>query len=210
LVVPLFSVIGVTRGLTVVVALIAVALLVASSLIGLLLLRSLTVGLTLLLRLIHRIQNAEVMFSVLKERFRGHPVSTARRIAAKLQVFLEKLLGGAADTDFRPIAVENVVAIERDVAPRMMADRTAGSSASSAAATARAMVAATHALHVHTVAVALSYCRPACGRVGHPICESPGSSLGQPRSIGVDGGMRRRLRNLTFATGGPPRGTPAT
>jgi hypothetical protein len=39
----------------------------------------------------------------------------------------------------------------------VMADGTARSS--TATTTARAMVAATHALHVHTVAVELSYCR---------------------------------------------------
>ena len=56
------------------------------------------------------------MFRVLEERFRHHPVSTAGRVAAELQIFFEKLLGGAADADFGPVAVENVVAIERDSA----------------------------------------------------------------------------------------------
>jgi hypothetical protein len=58
-----------------------------------------------------------------------------------------------------------VVTIERDIAPRVMPDSTARSTA---AATAGTMVAATHALHVHTVAVVLSYCRQAYWDKGHP------------------------------------------
>ena len=156
--------------LPVLVALEAVALLVVPALVGLrvLLLAALTVRLALLLRLVHRVQDAEVMFRVLEKRFRHHPVAAAGRVAAELQIFLEKLLGGAANADFGSVAVEDVVAIERNSAARMMADRTARS-ASTAATTARAMVAATHALHVHTVAVVLSHWRWACGRVGRPI-----------------------------------------
>src|ERR1700712_5330974 len=78
----------------------------------------------------------------------------------------------------------------------MMADRAARST--TAASTARAMVAATHALHVHTIAVVLSHCRWTCGSVGRPLQASPGASLGQPRSIGVDDGTRRET-NLASA-----------
>jgi hypothetical protein len=112
LVVALFAVVLVA--LAILVALVTVALLVVPALVGLgmLLLWRLTARLALLLGLVHGVNNTEVMFRVLEERFRRHPVSTAGRIAAELEVFFEKLLGGAADADFRPVAVENVVAIE--------------------------------------------------------------------------------------------------
>jgi hypothetical protein len=90
----------------------------------------------------------------------------------------------------------------------MMTDRTARSTTT--ASTAGAMVAATHALHVHTVAVVLSYYRRAYGRVGHPTWASPGSSLGQPRSIDVDGDTRRARRYEPSRLGAQPCRTPAT
>jgi hypothetical protein len=116
LVVALFAVVLVA--LAILVALVTVALLVVPALVGLgmLLLWRLTVRLPLLLGLVHGVKNTEVMFRVLEERFRCHPVSTTGRVAAELEVFFEKLLGGAADADFRPVAVENVVAIKRDIA----------------------------------------------------------------------------------------------
>ena len=155
----LFGVFRLGRTLAIVVALETLVLLVIAALVSLrmLLLARLAVRLPLLLRLVHGVQDAEVMFRVLEERFRRYPVTAAGRVAPKLQIFLEKLLGSAADADFGPIAIENVVAIERNSAARMMADGTARSS--TATTTARAMVAATHALHVHTVAVELSHCR---------------------------------------------------
>jgi len=181
--------------LTLIISRVTFALLITSALVALrvlLLLRCLAIRLTLLLRLIHGVKDTEVMLRMLEERLGRHPVAAARRIATKLKVFFEKLLGRAANTDLRPVAVENVVPIERDAAPRRMADRAAGPTVTTAATTAtRAMVAATHALHVHTVAVVLSHCRWACGSVGRSIRASPGSSLGQPRSIGVDSGSRR-------------------
>ena len=114
----LFAVVGAALTLAVVVAPVAVALLVVPALIGLrvLLLGSLAIRRALLLRLVHRVQNAEVMFRVLEVGLRGDPVATAGRIAAELEVFFEELLGGAANADLRPVAVENVVAIERDSA----------------------------------------------------------------------------------------------
>ena len=144
--------------LTLVVTLEALALLVIAALVPRrVLLPPLAVRLALLLRLVYSVQDAEVMFRMLEERFRGDAVAAAGRVAAELEVFFEELLGGAANADFRPVAVENVVAIERNSAARMMADCTARSA--TAATTAGAMVAATHALHVHTVAVELSHCR---------------------------------------------------
>jgi len=180
--------------LTLIISRVTFALLITSALVALrvlLLLRCLAIRLTLLLRLIHGVKDTEVMLRMLEERLGRHPVAAARRIATKLKVFFEKLLGRAANTDLRPVAVENVVPIERDAAPRRMADRAAGPTVTTAATTARAMVAATHALHVHTVAVVLSHCRWAGGSVGRRLRASPGHSLGQPRSIGVDSGSRR-------------------
>jgi hypothetical protein len=128
LVVPLIAVVLVA--LAIFVALVTVALLVVPALVGLrmlLLLRRLTVRLALLLGLVHRVKNAEVMFRVLEEGFCRHPISTAGRVAAELEIFFEQLLGGAADADFRPVAVENMVAIERNASARMMANGTTGS-----------------------------------------------------------------------------------
>jgi hypothetical protein len=187
---PLFGVFRLGRSLAIVVALETLVLLVIAALVSLrmLLLARLAVWLPLLLRLVHGVQDAEVMFRMLEERFRRYPVTATGRVAPKLQIFLEKLLGSAADADFGPIAIENVVAIKRNSAARMMADGTARSS--TATTTARAMVAATHALHVHTVAVELSHCRWTWGVCSTRLQVSAGSSLGQPRSIGVDGGTR--------------------
>ena len=126
LIVPLLAVVLVARA--VFVALVTIALLKPPALITLrmlLLLRSLATALTLLLRLIHRVQDTEVVFGVLEKCLGCHPVSAARRVAAKLEIFLEQLLSGAADPDFRPVAIENMVAIQRCSAARMMANWTA-------------------------------------------------------------------------------------
>ena len=53
---------------------------------------------------------------MLEISLRHHAVAAAGRIAAELQVFLEQLLGGAADAHVRAVAVEDVVAVERDPA----------------------------------------------------------------------------------------------
>jgi len=141
-IVPLLAVVLVA--LAVLVALEPIALLKAPALVALrvlllLLLRGLT-ALALLLRLVHRVQDTEVMFRVLEERLGCHPVATACRVATKLQVFLKQLLGGAADADFRPVAVENMVAIQRNAAARVMANHRP-----TAAAAARPTTAATAA-----------------------------------------------------------------
>jgi hypothetical protein len=91
----------------------------------------------------------------------GHDtVAAARRVTPQLQVFLEQLLRRAADSDVRAVAVENMVPIEWDTAARVVAHSaaTTAAAATPAATAARAMVAATHAFHVHTVAVVLSRC----------------------------------------------------
>ena len=107
------------------VALVTIALLVIAALIALLLLRSLAVRLVLLLRLVHRVQDTEIMFRMLKERLCCDPVAAAGGVPAKLEVFLKKLLRRAADADFRAVAVEDVVAVERHVTARVVAHATA-------------------------------------------------------------------------------------
>ena len=127
----------VVLALAVLIALVAVVLLVTPALVALrvLLLWGLSGWLALLLRLIHRVQDTKVMFRVLEEGFSGNPISAAGRVAAELEVFLEKLLGGTADTDVRPIAVKNVVAIERNATARIMANGAAAAGSTTTATT---------------------------------------------------------------------------
>jgi hypothetical protein len=85
----LASLIGVVRvalTMTIVVALETIILLIVSSLIRMrvLLLGRLSVLLTLLLGLVHGVQDTKVMFCVLEEGLRGNPVSTAGCIATQL------------------------------------------------------------------------------------------------------------------------------
>jgi hypothetical protein len=110
-------------------------------------------------RLVHQVEDTEVVLGVLKIPLRHDPVTTAGRVTAQLQVLFEQLLGGAADPDVWPIAVEDMVPIEWNPASSVMAHTAATATAATPAATsARAMVAASHAFHVHTVAVLLSRC----------------------------------------------------
>jgi hypothetical protein len=111
--------------------------------------------LILLGRLIHCIQNSKIVLGVLKIAFGHHAIAAAGRITSELKILLKELLGGAADPDIRPIAVEDVVAVERNAAA-MVAHATA-----TTATTTRTVVAASHAFHVHSAAVALSRCDPA-------------------------------------------------
>ena len=76
----------------------------------------LAVLLVLLRRLVHRVQDAEIVLGVLEVALRHHPVATAGRVAAELEVFLEQLLRGSADAQVGTVAVENVVTVEWNVA----------------------------------------------------------------------------------------------
>jgi hypothetical protein len=124
--------------------------------------------------LIHQVQHPKIMLGVLQVSFRHNAVATARRIPAQLQIFLEQLLRRSANPNVGTIAVEHVVPVERNAASGMVAHAPAATVASTtiAAAAAGAMVAATHAFHVHSVAVLLSRCGAAWGVLGPP---SPGS-----------------------------------
>ncbi len=107
------GILGVT--LAVFVTLVAVALLIVPALVGLgMLLRRLAVRLALLLCLVHRVQNTEVMFRMLKEGLRCYAIATAGRVSTELEILFEELLCGAAYSDIWPAAVEDVVSIKRD------------------------------------------------------------------------------------------------
>ncbi len=84
-------------------------------------------------RLIHQIQDAEIMLGVLEIAFRHDPVAAAGRVAAKLQIFLKQLLRGATDTQIGSIAVEDMVTVERNAASRMEANRSAAPATTPAA-----------------------------------------------------------------------------
>ena len=102
--------------------------------------------LALLRRLVHRIQDAEIMLRMLEIRLGHHAVAAAGRVATKLEVFLRELLRGAADADVRTAAVEDVVAVERDAATAgMVPDWSA-----TATAAAGTMTTPTHTLYVHS------------------------------------------------------------
>ena len=135
--------------------------------------------LALLCRLVHGIEDAEVVLRMLEVAFRLHAVTAAGRIAPKLEVLLEQLLGRAAQTDVRAVAVENVIAVQRDAAASVMPDvraaAAAAAAASTAASTARAMIAATHAFHVHGSAVVLSRCGQAWDMLGRNREVAPGA-----------------------------------
>ena len=69
--------------------------------------------LVLLRRLIHRIQNAEIVFGVLEIAFRHHSVAATGRVTAELEVFLEQLLRRSANAEVGAVAVEYMVAVHR-------------------------------------------------------------------------------------------------
>ncbi len=94
------------------------------------------------------------MFRMLEKRLGGNSVATTGRIAPKLQVFLEQLLGRAANTDIGPIAVEDMVTVERDTTAGMVPDATTTTGSAASTAT-LAMSAAAHSFHVHSFAVVL-------------------------------------------------------
>ena len=112
--------------------------------------------LVLLRRLVHRVQDAEIVFSVLEIAFRHNPVATAGRIAAKLEVFLEQLLSGAANPQIGSVAVEHMVAIERDTTAASAAAMMPKSS-SATTTTTGSMATSTHTFHVHSSAVTPSH-----------------------------------------------------
>ena len=114
----------------------------------------LTALLVLLRRLVHRIQDAKVMFRMLEIGLGGDPVAATGRVTAQLQILLEQLLGRAANADVRPAAVKDMVAIERDITAGMVPDATTTTGSAASTAT-LAMSAAAHSFHVHSFAVVL-------------------------------------------------------
>ena len=108
----------------------------------------LAVLLALLRRLVHRVQDAEIVLGVLEIALRHHPVAAAGRVAAELEVFLEQLLRRPADAQIGTIAVEHVVAVERNAAASTAPVMPQPATAATPAAT-WSMAASTHAFHVH-------------------------------------------------------------
>ena len=117
----------------------------------------LAILLVLLRRLVHRVQDAEIVLGVLKVALCHHPVAAAGRIAAELQVLFEQLLGRSADSKVGAVAVEYVIAIEGDVATA--ASAVMSQPAASTPAATGSMAASTHAFHVHIDAVEPSLLR---------------------------------------------------
>ena len=107
----------------------------------------LAVLLALLRRLVHRIQDAEIVLGVLEVALRHHPVAAAGRVAAELEVFLEQLLRRPADAQIGTIAVEHVVAVERYAAASTTPVMPQPAAAATPAAT-WSVAASTHAFHV--------------------------------------------------------------
>jgi hypothetical protein len=95
---------------------------------------------------------ALMMLGMLVIGLASHPVAVRGRIAGHLRVFLEQLLGGAAHPHLRPGTVEHMVAVEGNAV--LLVAKSATSTATAAAV--RAMVATTHALHVHIVSSILN------------------------------------------------------
>ena len=114
--------------------------------------------LVLLRRLVHRIQDAEIVLRVLEVALRHDPVAAAGRVPAELEILLEQLLGCAAHTEVGTVAVEHMIAVERDSAAAGASAMMAQSAAATSAATG-SMAASTHAFHVHTSAVEPSLLR---------------------------------------------------
>jgi hypothetical protein len=126
--------------------------------------RVVTALLLLLRRLVHGVEDTEVVLCVLEEAFRLHPIPAAGRVAPELQIFFEQLLRGSADAYIGPVAVEDMVTVQRNAAG-LVTD-----AATTTATTARPVVTTTHTFHVHANDVVLSHCRLARGAGGH----SPG------------------------------------
>src|SRR5579872_4147472 len=106
--------------------------------------------LVLLRRLVHRIQDAEIVLRMLEIALGHHAITAARRVAPELQILLEQLLRGATNPQIGAAAVEHMVAIERNPAA---ASSTVVPQATTTAAATGSMAASTHTFHVHTVAV---------------------------------------------------------
>jgi len=120
--------------------------------------------LALLCRLVHGIENTEIVLRMLEVAFRHYPVAAAGRIAAELQILFKQLLGSPADAHVWTTAVEDMIAVQGNIAAGMMADRSASTAATPASTW--TVIATTHAFHIHSVAVVLSRCGQPASRWG--------------------------------------------
>ena len=101
----------------------------------------LTSRLVLLLRRLHGAQDAEIVLRVLIVALRHDAVTAAGRVATELQIPLEELLRRTPQTQVGPLAVENMVAVERHIAALVTDDRPTPAASA-------AVVAPAHALHI--------------------------------------------------------------
>ena len=132
------------------------------------------------------------MLGVLEIAFRHHPVAAAGRVAAELQVFLEQLLGRAADADVGPLLSKTWLRLS-GILPPCGGVSAAAATAATAAAT-RAMATSTHTFHVH------SDCRrtflfagdPGQGRDARLVPQASRGHIpsARLRSIGVGSGVQ--------------------
>jgi hypothetical protein len=92
------------------------------------------------------------MFGVLEIALGSHPITAAGRVATELEVFLEELLGRAANPHIRAARIKDMVPVERLVA---------GLPETTATSTSAAMAMATaHPLYVHPLSRFVRSCRP--------------------------------------------------
>jgi hypothetical protein len=113
-------------------------------------------GLLLLLMLrrslVHRTDDAEVVLGVLEITFAHHAVARAGRVAAELKIFFEELLRRATNTKVGAVAVEDMVAVQRDAvgaAGTLVTHATAISAAPATVGAVSTMAATTHTFDVH-------------------------------------------------------------
>jgi len=155
----------------------------------------LTALLVLLRRLVHRIQDAEIVFRVLEIAFRHDAIAATGRIAPELEILLEQLLRRSADAEIRAVAVKHMVAVQRDPTVGAAASAMMAQSATATSAATRSMATSTHALHVHIVAVQPSLFA-ACGLsdAGYPKGVPGSAPLARHQSIGIGSGEYPGLR----------------
>jgi hypothetical protein len=97
------------------------------------------------LALIHRGDHAIIVIGMLQEILRRHAVSGGTGIARELQIFLENLIGVAADPDIRPGAIEGLPLARHSTVAAMAAMLPAMRFALAATATPTIVVSWSHA-----------------------------------------------------------------
>ncbi len=65
--------------------------------------------------LIHGIEHTEIMLGMLEIGLRLHPVPGTGGITTQLKIFFEQLLGSATNAQIRPVALKNMVPVQRNL-----------------------------------------------------------------------------------------------